>query len=493
MTVKKIFSFKNEIYLIRFLLFCLLVFAITAGIPKSLDWFPQINSIGLRFDLLSNILFIMISILAVVISEYSYQYLLRDSKQIYFYRYFFITIVFVSLLVLSTNLFTFFLMWFCTSMGLDKLLKYYDDRPLAKIAAMKKFYISRIGDCAIILAIILTYNIFHTLSFNDLFQIALSTSSNDLLQIEEFNWIGLLFVIGAMTKSAQFPFHFWLAETMEAPTPVSALMHAGIINAGGFLIIRLSPILQFATFAHYLLVIVGAISAVFGALVMITQNDIKKKLAYSTVSQMGIMIFTCGLGAFSLALFHIIAHSFYKAHSFLSTGTLVQESKVEKIYPKSLTIIQLAFIIFLGFTIMLFGLKFANGNYFAHSTYFAVLFLGLAQNLFFKNDNIPYYRLRVFIPMIIILIIALLISSSVEYFLHDALVQITPEYWGIGTGAQSIACWISYAIFSIGFIFSSLFSPSKGIFLQRIYLYFWNGGYFSQKTQMYFYRKLKKG
>ena len=139
--------------------------------------------------------------------------------------------------------------------------------------------------------------------------------------------IAFLLVIGAMLKSAQFPFHSWLPDTMETPTPVSALMHAGIINAGGFLVVRLSPVISFSPLALEILAIVGAFTAVFASIVMMTQASIKRQLAFSTIAQMGFMMLQCGLGAFSIAVLHIVTHSLYKAHAFLSSGSVVSLSK----------------------------------------------------------------------------------------------------------------------------------------------------------------------
>ena len=134
-------------------------------------------------------------------------------------------------------------------------------------------------------------------------------------------------MVAAVLKSAQFPFHGWLPDTMETPTPVSALMHAGIINAGGFLIIRFSPLMAQAPKALELLAAVGGFTALFGSLVMITQTSVKRTLAFSTVAQMGFMMLQCGLGAFALALLHITAHSLYKAHAFLSSGSVIAASR----------------------------------------------------------------------------------------------------------------------------------------------------------------------
>ncbi|MEX1119613.1 MAG: proton-conducting transporter membrane subunit, partial [Terrimicrobiaceae bacterium] len=134
---------------------------------------------------------------------------------------------------------------------------------------------------------------------------------------------------GAVLKSAQFPFHTWLPDTLETPTPVSALMHAGVISAGGFLLIRLSPLVSLSPETMLALALIGALTALFGSLVMLTQTSIKKSLAFSTVAQMGYMIMQCGLGAFALAALHLIAHSLYKAHAFLESGEAVSHKAPE--------------------------------------------------------------------------------------------------------------------------------------------------------------------
>src|SRR5690606_5255778 len=137
------------------------------------------------------------------------------------------------------------------------------------------------------------------------------------------SWVGWLIICGALLKSAQFPFHTWLPDTMGTPTPVSTLMHAGIINAGGYLVIRLSPLLVENTTAMLFLATIGAVTLASASLVMLTQTSVKRMLAYSTIAQMGFMLLQCGLGAYALAVLHLIAHSLYKAHAFLSSGSTV--------------------------------------------------------------------------------------------------------------------------------------------------------------------------
>ena len=133
-----------------------------------------------------------------------------------------------------------------------------------------------------------------------------------------------LLALAALLKSAQFPTHGWLTEVMETPTPVSALLHAGVINAGGFLLIRFADVMVLHPSVMAVLVMIGGFTALFGGLVMLTQPAVKTSLAWSTVAQMGFMVLECGLGLFPLALLHIVAHSLYKAHSFLASGAAVE-------------------------------------------------------------------------------------------------------------------------------------------------------------------------
>jgi NAD(P)H-quinone oxidoreductase subunit 5 len=169
---------------------------------------------------------------------------------------------------------------------------------------------------------LLIYYEFNTLDFAELFAAAGSLAS----VTPAMHAAGFLLVAGAATKSAQLPFHTWLPQTMETPTPVSALMHAGIVNAGGYLIIRTSQIEALTPWSLTTLAIIGGTTACFASIVMLTQTSVKKSLAYSTIAQMGFMLLQCGLGAYSAAMLHILAHSLYKAHAFLSSGSVVARS-----------------------------------------------------------------------------------------------------------------------------------------------------------------------
>lgn len=283
---------------------------------------PLPVNVGIYFDPLAAVMNLLIATVGLVIARFSVRSLDGEAGQGRFFKWLAFTIGSVLVLVVARNLLMFTVAWMLTSLGLHKLLLQYADRPWAVWAARKKFLVSRLGDSFLLIALGLTLGCFGTADYAAIFARAEAMAASGSL-----SWwgmaIGLCYVVGAMTKSAQVPFHSWLPDTMEAPTPVSALMHAGIINAGGFLVIRLSPLISLSHFSLDVLTLVGTATALFGGLVMLTQTSIKRALAFSTVAQMGFMMLQCGLGAFSAALLHIVAHSAYKAHAFLASGSVL--------------------------------------------------------------------------------------------------------------------------------------------------------------------------
>ncbi len=280
---------------------------------------------GVYFDSLTAVMLLLISFIGATVIQFSARYLDGELNQGRFTKYLSCTLGAVLLLVLSRNLVMFTAAWICTSVGLHQLLTHYAERPAAILAARKKFLISRCGDVLLLMALGWTYYAYGTFEYPELFAAAAAAGRDAAPDDWSLTIIATLFVLGAMTKSAQFPLHTWLPETMETPTPVSAFMHAGIINAGGFLVIRLSPLISHSEFALGLLGLVGGVTALFGAVVMVTQSSVKRSLAYSTIAQMGFMMLQCGLGAFSAALLHIVAHSLYKSYAFLNSGSVVEE------------------------------------------------------------------------------------------------------------------------------------------------------------------------
>lgn len=283
---------------------------------------PLIGASGLglsvRLDPVSAVMLLLVSFVGWVVVRYAATYLDGEARQGSFTGWLCLTLAAVLLLVTSGNILQFAIAWIATSRSLHKLLLHYPGRVSAQRAARKKWVTARLGDVAMIAAMIL---IFITYGTGDLATILAAAQTGQ--GAAHATWIAVALAIAAILKSAQFPMHGWLTEVMETPTPVSALLHAGVINAGGFLLIRFADVIILSPGVLAVLVIIGGFTALFGGLVMLTQSAVKTSLAWSTVAQMGFMILQCGLALFPLALLHIVAHSLYKAHTFLASGGAV--------------------------------------------------------------------------------------------------------------------------------------------------------------------------
>ncbi|MEO7431894.1 MAG: NADH-quinone oxidoreductase subunit L [Dokdonella sp.] len=287
---------------------------------------PTLGADGVGFalylDVLTTIMFVLVTFVGMIVMRYSRNYLDGDAGQARFFRWLSLTLASVLTVIVSGNLFQLALAWIATSLALHQLLLFYPDRPAAVLAARKKFVASRLGDLCLVAALALIFARFHSLDYAVILARPSALAADAPLQ-----HVAVLLVAAALLKSAQFPLHGWLLEVMETPTPVSALLHAGIINAGGFLLLRFADLIVTSPMALDALMIVGAVTALFGSVVMLTQTSVKVSLAYSTIAQMGFMMLQCGLGAFSAALLHLVAHSLYKAHAFLSSGSVVDVAR----------------------------------------------------------------------------------------------------------------------------------------------------------------------
>ena len=279
----------------------------------------------IQVDPLSLIMLCLITIVALVIIKFSKNYLNQEPREIHYQYWFMLTLASVSVVITSNHFIIFCLAWIMISVSLHQLLMFYPNRPRAALAAHKKFLISRLADVCVIIGIALLYHLHHTFFISEVlayYQQVLQQPMQPANQLSQLT--AVLFAIAAILKCAQLPLHGWLMQVMEAPTPVSALLHAGIINMGGFLMILLSPLMLQSPIAQWLLLVVGGITAIVASLIMMTRISIKVMLAWSTCAQMGFMLLECGLGLYELALLHLIAHSFYKAYTFLSSGDAVQ-------------------------------------------------------------------------------------------------------------------------------------------------------------------------
>ncbi len=272
--------------------------------------------LSLRLDVVSVTMLILVSFVGWVVLRYSATSLDGEARQGAFTGWMAGTLAAVLLLVSAGNLVQLAAAWIATSYGLHRLLLFYPDRQTAQRAARKKAWVARASEITLLGAIVTLVAGYGTTDIATLIGTAVAGPVTALA--------ALLIAATAILASAQFPFHGWLTEVMEAPTPVSALLHAGVINAGGFLLIRMADVMLAAPGVLALLAMVGGFTAIFGGLVMLTQPAVKTALAWSTIAQMGFMILQCGLALFPLALLHIVAHSLYKAHAFLSAGEAVR-------------------------------------------------------------------------------------------------------------------------------------------------------------------------
>ena len=273
-----------------------------------------------RIDEVSVTMLLLVSFIGWIVVRYARTYMDGEDRQTYFTIWLLATLGAVLVLVQSGNLVQFVLAWIATSLSLHKLLLFYPGRIAAQRAAHKKFVTARVGDAALVLAAGLLIAAYGTTQISGILTAA-SGGQGGALAIGA----AALLALAALLKSAQFPTHGWLTEVMEAPTPVSALLHAGVVNGGGFLLIRFADVMLLSPLVLALLVAIGGFTALFGGVVMLTQPSVKVSLAWSTVAQMGFMILQCGLALFPLALLHIVAHSLYKAHAFLSAGGAVSQ------------------------------------------------------------------------------------------------------------------------------------------------------------------------
>ena len=276
--------------------------------------------LSVRLDAVSATMLVLVAFIGWIVVRFAATYTDGEARQGAFMGGLCLALAAVLLLVQSGNLVQLVAAWIAMGAALHRLLLFYPERVAARRAARKKAVSVIAGAAALTAAAAL---------------LAVAYGTTDIAAILVRARLGeapaaalaaaALLAAAAVLKSAQFPSHGWLTEVMEAPTPVSALLHAGVVNAGGFLLIRFADVMLLAPGVLAALVMVGGFSALFGGLVMLTQPAVKTSLAWSTLAQMGFMTMQCGLALFPLALLHIVAHSLYKAHAFLSSGGAVEQ------------------------------------------------------------------------------------------------------------------------------------------------------------------------
>jgi NADH-quinone oxidoreductase subunit L len=301
---------------------------------------PQTLSLGnataiMLLDPLSTLLATIILGISLIVHLYSVRYMAEEAAYGQFFVLLDLMTAALLFMVIAGDLITLVISWYLVGVFLYFLLGQDTRSQTAYRFAFWTLITYRIGDLPLILAAALLYNAYDTWSLSIIFtEIMAKPDAHQVLGLPLTEVVAVLIGLAAFARSAQFLLHTWLPYTMDGPTPVSALMHAGIVNAGGFLINRFAPVFVHSGDVLNWIFIVGLITAVFGSLLMLTQNDIKKALGYSTMGQMGFMIMECGIGAFSLAIYHMFAHGVFKGTMFLSAGGVINDARKDDGIPK---------------------------------------------------------------------------------------------------------------------------------------------------------------
>jgi NADH-quinone oxidoreductase subunit L len=292
----------------------------TVGALK-VDW-------ALRVDTLTAVMLVVVTTVSSLVHLYSVGYMHEDPSRPRFFAYLSLFTFAMLMLVTADNLVQMFFGWEGVGLASYLLIGFWYEKPSACAAAIKAFVVNRVGDFGFALGIFLLFQLTQSLTFNEVFAAVPGLEGKPIhvfgMDVDALEIAAFLLFIGAMGKSAQFFLHTWLPDAMEGPTPVSALIHAAtMVTAGVFMVARLSPIFEHAPHAAAFVTIIGAVTAFFAATVGLVQNDIKRVIAYSTCSQLGYMFVAEGVGAYSIGVFHLFTHAFFKALLFLCAGSVI--------------------------------------------------------------------------------------------------------------------------------------------------------------------------
>lgn len=347
---------------------------------------------GFIFDSLTVTMLLIITLISTIVQIYSIKYMEYDPHCPRFMAYLEIFTFFMIFLVTSDNLIQMFIGWEGVGLASYLLINFWYTRLTANQSAIKALIMNRIGDFGLILCIIIVFYTFQSIEYSIIFSCAPLFQNNNFIILDTpiniITLIGISILIGAIGKSAQLGLHTWLPDAMEGPTPVSALIHAAtMVTAGVFLIIRFSPLLEYSSFILFIFVIIGSTTAFFASIVGIFQNDLKKVIAYSTCSQLGYMIFVCGISYYNVSLFHLVNHAFFKALLFLSAGSVIHALSNEQDMRRMGSLIRFLPI---TYSLMLIGSLALIGFPFLTGFYSKDLILEIAQISYYSNLNKTY-------------------------------------------------------------------------------------------------------
>lgn len=419
----------------------------------------------LSLTLLSKLMLLLISFIGMIIVRYSYNYLQGEPGEHRYYTALSLALAAVAITVISNHLLVFLGGWVAISMCLHALLRFYPDRPRAALAAYKKFLFARIAELALLCAFILLYAQHGTWQISSIVQAYATDQTGWPSQVA-----AVLIALAALIKCAQLPVHGWLMQVVEAPTPVSALLHAGVVNMGGYLLILFGPLLMASGWAQALVLLVAGVSTVLAALSMATRVSVKVKLAWSTCAQMGFMLIECALGLFELALLHLMAHSCYKAYAFLNSGSAVHTHRIASMSPqRPAGALRWSVATALGLSPVL-GIFFATGGQAAFSIW---LLLGLALSVIIaqRSSVVRVGSLLQFVGFAL-LVLALYILQKL---LFSQVVTVGKPV--LGPAADLWLCFLFVLLF-VGHIVLS--EPGFGLVGQRLHQWLFAGLYLDE-------------
>jgi NADH-quinone oxidoreductase subunit L len=308
---------------LSFLCSCVVFYDVLEGNTFNGALYTWLTSGGVRFEIgfmidrLTALMMVVVSFVSLMVHVYTIGYMAGDPGYQRFFSYISLFTFSMLMLVMANNFLQLFFGWEAVGLVSYLLIGFWYTRESAVYASLKAFLVNRVGDFGFILGIALILAHFGTLDYQEVFSKAPGLAS-------EMTLICILLFLGAMGKSAQFPLHVWLPDSMEGPTPISALIHAAtMVTAGIFMVARMAPLYELSETARSVVLIIGSVTAISMALVALTQYDIKRVVAYSTLSQLGYMTAALGASAYSAAIFHLMTHAFFKAVLFLAAGSVI--------------------------------------------------------------------------------------------------------------------------------------------------------------------------
>ena len=322
-----------------FLLSTVAFMEVAGGHESSLRLYTWLTSgildvhIGITIDRLTAVMLLLVTTVSTLVHIYTIGYMHGDPGYARFFSYIALFTFSMLMLVLADNFLQLFVFWEAVGLCSYLLIGHWYERPSACAAATKAFVVNRVGDFGFLLGLLLVLTTFNSLNYSDVFAQIPSHSGEVInlldpfggtLEVSVMTVICLLLFMGAIGKSAQVPLHVWLPDAMEGPTPISALIHAAtMVTAGVFMVARLAPLYDVAPAARDVVAVVGALTMMLGATIALTQTDIKRVVAYSTMSQLGYMMMACGLGAYAAGIYHLLTHGAFKALLFLGCGSVI--------------------------------------------------------------------------------------------------------------------------------------------------------------------------